>query len=370
MTAPIGLCVEGIKISNNTPGFKGKEFIALVNCTGKTSPTTNVARDKFEQSQEYDNMMKFIYNAYLKSISEKIDQFEKNHSISWAVNEACYFIDRFIDKNNKGIESVSDYPLFNECLADGRFFLLDADNQYSRVSLNGLGENVWTIESYAFNSAMRLSQEISNCKSTAFGILGQLGAEFREEVKRVYSDTLNSHYTSDLFLDRYEISKIFVDDTNRKIEFKWEQKQNRWYNLSLNLMARHYGGMSSVYIMCKDATIDNNVPSDVHFIKSKIGLLVLSGSPIADFMENTLQNTDDERYMIAVEIICTLILRKLANKSLNIDEMFNNFHEQDINSLGQEFEDYVDLNKLRDILKQEKFHVIDFGKYYTREEDY
>ena len=74
--------------------------------------------------------------------------------------------------------------------------------------MNELGDDVWTIESYAFNSAMRLSQEITNCSSTAFGILSQLGANFSDDVKRVYSDTLNSHYTSELFLERYEVSKI------------------------------------------------------------------------------------------------------------------------------------------------------------------
>lgn len=77
ITVPVGLCVEGIKISDNTPGFHGKSFVALANCTGKTSPTTNVARDNFEQSKEYDEMMRFIYHSYLKSISEKIDLFEK-----------------------------------------------------------------------------------------------------------------------------------------------------------------------------------------------------------------------------------------------------------------------------------------------------
>lgn len=46
-----------------------------------------MARDNFEQSKEYDEMMRFIYHSYLKSISEKIDLFEKNHSLSWAVNE-------------------------------------------------------------------------------------------------------------------------------------------------------------------------------------------------------------------------------------------------------------------------------------------
>lgn len=244
------------------------------------------------------------------------------------------------------------------------------NNKYSRVSLNEFGDNVWTIESYAFNSAMRLSQEISNCKSTAFGILGQLGAEFSADVKNIYSDTLNKHYTSELFLEKYEISKIHVDDKNRKIEFKWEQKQERWYNLSLNRVARHYGGMSSVYIMCKGANIEKNVSEDIHFIKSKVGLLVLSGNSIADYMESILQKTDDERYMIAVEIICSLILKKLSNKNLNIDDVLNNFHEQDINSLGKEFTDYVEMDKLKEILGQEEFNVVDFGKYYTREKDY
>lgn len=315
-------------------------------------------------------MMKFIYKSYLGSIYEKIDLFNNNHSLSWAVNEACYSIDHFVDKNNRGIEFFSDFSLFNECLADGKIFLLDADNKYERVSLNELGDDVWTIESYAFNSAMRLSQEISNCSSTAFGILSQLGAKFSDEVQRVYSDTLNSHYTSELFLERYEVSKIFVDDKNRKIEFKWVSRNNRWHNLTLNRMSRHYGGTSAVYIKNKEAIVNCNVDSNTHFIKSKIGLLILSDNPIADYMNELLANTDDERYRISVEIICALILRRLSNRNMNIDDVLNNFREHEINHLGQEFYEYVDEERLKTILKQEDFKVIDFSKYYTRDKGY
>jgi hypothetical protein len=53
-----------------------------------------------------------------------------------------------------------------------------------------------------------------------------------------------------------------------------------------------------------------------------------------------------------------------------INDKDNSFHEQDINSLGKEFEDYVDVDKLKNVLKQEVFHVVDFGKYYTRDKDY
>lgn len=370
IAAPIGICVEGIKITDNTPGFKGRVYVAIVNCTGKTSPTTNVARDNFEQSREYDTMMRFIYQSYLKSISEKIKLFEKNHSVSWAINEACYSIDCFIDKNNRGVDFFSDFPLFNECLANGKFYLLDADSKYDKVSLNELGDRVWTIESYAFNSAMMLSQEISNCATTAYGILYQLGARFSDEIKCVYSDTLNAHYTSELFLGKYEISKIIVDKESRKIEFKWEPKQGRWHNLSLNRMSRYYGGFSGVYIMCKDASIECNVSEEVHFIKSKIGLLILNGSPIADFLENLLTNTDDERYTICAEIICILILKKLFNMNINIDGVLNSFNEQDINPLGRDFDNYVNRNDLKEILRNENFNVIDFGKYYIRDKEY
>ena len=53
-----------------------------------------------------------------------------------------------------------------------------------------------------------------------------------------------------------------------------------------------------------------------------------------------------------------------------INDKDNSFHEQDINSLGKEFEDYVDVDKLKNVLKPEVFHVVDFGKYYTRDKDY
>ena len=60
--------------------------------------------------------------------------------------------------------------------------------------------------------------------------------------------------------------------------------------------------------MRKGASVESNISNDVHFIKSKIGLLVIAENPVTDFMESILENTEDERYMIAVEIICYLIL--------------------------------------------------------------
>ena len=116
--------------------------------------------------------------------------------------------------------------------------------------------------------------------------------------------------------------------------------------------------------------VDCNVDSKIHFIKSKIGLLILSDNPIADYMNELLANTDDERYRISVEIICALILRKLSNRNMNIDDVLNNFREHEINHLGQEFYEYVNEERLKTILKQEDFRVIDFSKYYTRDKGY
>lgn len=87
-------------------------------------------------------------------------------------------------------------------------------------------------------------------------------------------------------------------------------------------------------------------------------------------LNELLANTDDERYRISVEIICALILRRLSNRNMNIDDVLNNFREHEINLLGQEFYEYVDEERLKTILKQEDFKVIDFSKYYTRDKGY
>lgn len=61
---------------------------------------------------------------------------------------------------------------------------------------------------------------------------------------------------------------------------------------------------------------------------------------------------------------------KLFNMNINIDGVLNSFNEQDINPLGRDFDNYVNRNDLKEILRNENFNVIDFGKYYIRDKEY
>lgn len=65
-------------------------------------------------------------------------------------------------------------------------FLVDKDNKYYHLALKELGDEVWTIDSYAFNSAMHLSQELTNCQVTALNILDNLDSRYGLQGKMFY----------------------------------------------------------------------------------------------------------------------------------------------------------------------------------------
>lgn len=365
---PIGQCVEGIMVSGCTPGFKDRNFVGLLNATGTLSPTTNVARDRFEHTDEYENMLKFVYDSYLSSISDKIDFFKEKHQVAWSINEANFSIDRFIDSNNR--RAIVDIAIFNKSLSEKNFYLLDTDGQYKQVSLNNFGDSVWTIESYTFSSAMQLSLEIPNCRDTAFGILQHLGEKFNKELKHIYSDFSNNHYTSELFLDEYEIVKILTDDETKKIEYKWSKKENRWYCLKAYGPRRYYN-MINVFLLRKDSCLDTNLTENIHFIKSKLGLLIIAKTPLSDLLWNLVSNQEDDRNLTAVSIISAFILRMVTNgKSEDIENDLDHFLDEDVNTLGQDISNYININNLKKLLKEETFESVDYGKYYTRIKDY
>ncbi len=369
--SPIGICIEGIKVSNRTPGFDIRNYIVLVNCTGKDAPTTNVARDSLEQTEEQDKLLRFVYNTYLEIIQKQIDTLRQNYSLSWAVDKAAFAIDSMI-----GLRHEEDIPfrskkLFDECLSTFDCFLIDNGNELHLTSLAKLPQKIWTIESTAFSSAVRLVQEIRNCKKTAFGITQELSDESDKQIQHVYSmNSSTTHRTTDLFLKRYEISKIRIDKNSREIRFCWTPTQNQWIVLSLVRPSRrlyYESRLSNFYIMRKNSNIELQEGQDEQIVISQYGYFLLAGNPLCDYMEE-LASSQKEGDRFAANIVCGFILNIVHRNKGYDEEYFDKYFQNDENFMGKDLWKYVDENKLKNIFEILNLRKIDFYKFYTQPE--
>ena len=78
--APCGLCVEGIRINFDTPGYNKPTFVAYANLYGRNAPKTTVARSGIS-SDSQDKLLALIYRQLIKVIDEQKDALSRvfNH---------------------------------------------------------------------------------------------------------------------------------------------------------------------------------------------------------------------------------------------------------------------------------------------------
>ena len=94
-----GTCIEGIRISVDTPGFLGVPILAICNNSGPNSPRTNVVRTGFEMTQESKLALRNIYKIYSEHIKEEIRDLheERGFSLTRATQESRWLISALIE---------------------------------------------------------------------------------------------------------------------------------------------------------------------------------------------------------------------------------------------------------------------------------
>lgn len=226
--APIGMCVEGIRVTKETPGYNDRRYVVMVNCTGHSSPKTNVARDSFEQTPELKEVIKEIYTAYLGVIENLSTYISEKYTLYWGASEASFAIDRLCQ--NRGESDVFyDKKIFDTRLEKARCLMIDDGNECKIMNLSELSDEVWTIESLAYSSAIQLVQDIKDCRKSPAQLISEIGADDGVSTGLIYTNNNLTHYVSNLFLERYQVKSILVFPETRKIELCWKKGIDNWY---------------------------------------------------------------------------------------------------------------------------------------------
>lgn len=357
MDAPIGICIEGIMVTQNTPGFSHRNYVALVNCSGEKSPKTNVARDGLEQSVEHKKLLRFIYQSYLEVINEHENQLVSDFSLAWALKEAQYQIDRLATNGQ-----YNDKELFDECLCSYNCNLVDTGSKYDNVSIDALGDEIWTIESKAYSAAENLLQEIRGSQQTALALFQQVDPNFDKSERKIFSGVANQKYINEIFLSKYEVDKICVFKDARRIEFRWKRNQNRWIQVC-NDYVRHYSHTDKKVYVINDLQSIEYESDDHDALVSKYGLFCVSSHPLFIFMKK-LHDCNDSNKQICIEFIASYLLYVSREKRQFNVKAFEQYFNGSNNYWGTQLWEWMDKDKLFQCFEQ-PMKLLNFNVFYN-----
>lgn len=163
---PLGICIEGIRVTFGTPGFEGHPIVAIANATGANAPKTNVVRTGLESTPQRDRALATIYRALANHVTKEIEELHaaRSFSLTWAVQEAEILADPLWARDRS---RPDDAGLLLGELARIPSLIVEEAGQRKAVSPANLStsQSIWTIDCALFNSAETLLRELPGATS-------------------------------------------------------------------------------------------------------------------------------------------------------------------------------------------------------------
>jgi molecular chaperone HtpG len=165
---PLGLCVEGIRVTFGTPGFTGHPIVAIANAKGPSAPRTNVARSGLESTPQRDTALSAVYHSFCAHVTSEVTALhrERHYSLTWATKEAKFLADP-VNTKRGGDGLPEDSALLLKELSDVPALLVEEDKERKAISASKLSssEYIWTIDCPLFESAESMLREVPGSSS-------------------------------------------------------------------------------------------------------------------------------------------------------------------------------------------------------------
>lgn len=297
---PWGMSIEGIRIDENTPGFKGHPFVAYANMVGKEAPKTNVARSNVN-SASVSRMLRSIYKLYLENIEIQRKDLQNDFSVTWVAEEMTWLLNSLLLRQDQYSRcEFSDIEILKDKLSSSELLLVENMDKREFCSLNSLVSkgHFWTIESEAFAAANSLLKEIKSTDKSAVSLLKTLYGEEEAELGNIDVLLCKQRYYNlidDLILSKFEISKININEKQRRLDLYWSlmSKEKKWHVAS-TMQDRHSSRRYNMMFIQTSTEDMFEGPYDA--IKSSYGLIIPKCSALSTFFNNMLCqiNVNDE----------------------------------------------------------------------------
>jgi molecular chaperone HtpG len=226
-----GICIEGIRVTSSSPGYRWPSIAAIADATGPSAPKTNVARSAIESTREFDEFLSNVYRAYAQHVSTEVANLHtrRNASLTKAVLEASYLV-RPLTADPLITESLSQ---LSAALDSTRGLLVEQGGERRAVSLAELREadEIVTVEGPIKRHTEYLLAALPTTSS--IGHLAEaLGVDalFSSEEIVLCTDLGYSTYFADSFTASWSPVRISVDRDTRTVRARWKKfsEPGRW----------------------------------------------------------------------------------------------------------------------------------------------
>lgn len=337
---PTGICVEGIRVTESTPGTIGDDFVAIVNCIGKNSPATNVARNALESGLSTDELYKEIYKVYGDILMEQKSYLESKYTPLWAISE----LNRYFDSLNMQLSRnrLVKKEIFLNTIRNVKNNVVDDGSTITFESLDGLPSSLSTLNCMAYKSAIHLLEDVHDSKKTAIGLLKEL--EPSKITKDLYLSLDNmSCLNRDMFMEKYEVSSMTISNTHW-IQLNWtsKEKSSIWKHILAESNYRSYdSGNAHIFLCLKDEIVIENAEGKNAIVADKCYFL-LKGSALYDYLikQYNIYDQDDNHCLFLSDLtinllnnrydeVGDLIEHSLMHRPFSNDQLWNEQFKKD-----------------------------------------
>ena len=371
----VGICIEGIRVTSRTPGFRSLAYVSVANCVGESAPYTNVARTSIEHGEKHDNMLRAIYRSFLKNIENQVTDLSNSYSFTWASSEICYELNRVVD-NNYVHNIIESREIFDSCVKELSFLTIENNDSRILQSISKFSDKVWTIENKAYAAATEIMKEVKEPSKTALQITQNYVELFKDEkIEDVFPNQYTTNYIDGLFYSEFEISHINGNNEHRMLNICWSRKTNfnehNWLVLDVSRRYTRYIKENKIFIPLKKDCFDYSGNKNDFAVLSSKGCILIPEIPFYEVLKNIYMSFDnlyDNRKADFLSSFICMFIKDLFKKKkedicryIEAQEEFSDSFWKGLPVTKQEFLDAIPSTPIS---------VFCNDVYYTHEEDY
>lgn len=227
--AQFGICVSGVRVTNWSPGFRASGIAAIANAFGKGAPRTNVARSAIERTEEYDNLLKGIFTAYVGHIADEMRELEEKRdaSLTRAAQEASYLTAEVARHDPESLE------IRNSVFRTIPAIVVEEGGVRAAHSLVDLATKpeLATIESTTISNFENVLRSVRGAKSASLrNLIDALGSDESLPGIPLVCGLTRSGFVNNMFTSEWEVVRLETDEGERTLRATWQRKTEdpRW----------------------------------------------------------------------------------------------------------------------------------------------
>ena len=372
---PVGICFEGIRVADSTPGYKRETFLAIMNTSDSKIVRTNVARSSVEDNAGKDKLLGIIYSIYKSNVEKQIKGFlEKGKSQSWIASEAKFLINQF-SNNEQYLEKIG---ILEDVFGSVKAILFEDGESRRLVSAKEIREKdiINIIESNMIDAAERLLKEAKSNISLG-ELVGTLTENAKVENHNLFCDFEKASMLHSIAIRNKSVTNIVVNTSERTISLTLENDENNWVKIQL-INSDNYDQYGVVFIplyMGKIVGIGEEMG-----VRTRLGVFLSEENELTRYIIQELskfsyQDNNIENY--ALRMFITMMVNRQNNGIARdkgrdfFEKSFHNRIEREVVERGSEqirdvLWEKINRNEMLDLLYSQKGVLFDLDDWTRR----